>query len=208
MVPLMLALLACAPGEEEDLGPFITGTITLDERGDAAEIEFFKAVAFDQGGGFIAYLSSNPAATCTNIVEYLTTGAPVDPVDVLSGGTCNLFIKTGSGYDGGMDVTDDGIVGAGTSLSCHFGEGGWVYEQRDVGDVDYFWQGLEWQGHVESFSFDISGGAEAPYAMEIAMSSYNGSLIYEGLESAAASGEVSGSIEAEWCPGLATTGLF
>ena len=216
LIGLTLAA-ACGGGAGDTAGdaPMITGTIQPEGEDVSGEFEGYRAFAYDQGGAFIAYISSNPRATCDKVTDYLTVGAePYDPVDVLVAGKCDFFIYLSSGYDGGLshsaDKDDEELdtVGPGVSLGCAMGEGEWVYERRDGDDKDYYWSGRWWQGAPVTYSFDFSGGDGSEVVMDIAMQEYTGAFIYEEFANDPASGDVEGHVTAEWCTGLAGTGLF
>lgn len=202
------ALVACKPEEEKDgsATPQVTGAIAPDGEGVSADVEIYKAFAMDAGSGFVAYLSNNPDATCDSVTEYLRAEAPHDPSGFLVGGTCDVAIRIDT-WDGGKTATDDPVAAAGFAINCYFGSDGWELETRDNDDRDYYWQGREWQGSPAVYSYDFSPDGDS-YTLDLSMSAYNGSFIYESLEAAPASGSVSGTITAERCEALATTPFF
>jgi len=207
---VLLALAACAGKEDEgdDASPQITGAIAPDGEGISADVEIYKAFAMHAGSGFVAYLSNNPDATCESVTEYLRADAPYDPSGFLVGGTCDVAIRIDTWEEGaGKAATDDPIAAAGFAINCYFGSDGWELETRDNDDRDYYWQGREWQGSPAVYSYDFSedGG---DYTLDLSMSDYNGSFIYESLEAAPASGGVTGTIRAARCEALATTPFF
>jgi hypothetical protein len=197
----LLTLSACAPGAGS-----ITGTITTDD-GSVGEVDAVVGLGFDQGGKLILYLSSNPATTCEGVVAYWTRSEPIDPVDLYLPGKCNLFISQADGYDGAFAAQDDIFAAAGTAIECAMDDGDWVLEERDTGDVDYYYQGRWWQGHPTTYTYDFSGGGGEDYDVHVDMSAYEGSFIYEDLTRDPASGAVSGDLRASWCGELGTTGL-
>lgn len=218
-----VVVLGACKGEDADSGSadgpvaYIKGSLGPDGEDITGEFAVYKAVAFDQGGRFLAYLSSDPEASCDNIVDYLyTDGDPYAPDDVINGGHCNMFLAI-DGYEDGLNHTWDrsmeggtgfDAIGAGTSIACAMGSGEFVYEQRDNDDEDYFWSGRWWQGSPKDYTFAFSGSGEGGYTLDLTMSEFDGEWPYEGFDSHPASGNVSGTIEAEYCQGLATTGLF
>lgn len=195
-------------GEDADAEPQVSGAIAPDGEGIEAEVTIYKAFAMNAGSGFAAYLSSNPDATCASVTEYLRAEAPYDPSDTLVGGACDIAIRIDTWEDGvGKAATDDPLAAAGFSINCYFGDEGWELETRDNDDRDYYWQGREWQGSPAVYSYDFSE-AGGDYTLELEMSAYNGSFIYESLEAAPASGGVTGTITAERCESIATTPFF
>ena len=201
--------------EISGLTPFVTGTVSV--AGEAsAEVAFFKAFAYDQGGTMLAYLSSNPNATCTNVSDYLRVGQePYDPVDMFSPSTCNLMLKVDDEYEGGY--THDQPAGAdqpnfatgGSVLNCAMGTGAFEFVPlSETDEPDYNWSGRWWQGGPAVYTYDLSGGGGSNYSFNIEMSAYNGSFPHEPANESPAAGAVSGTIEAEWCEALGSTGLF
>lgn len=213
---LLVLLGGCAGGGEDDTGgsaggDMLTGTITPDGASHSGEVAIAKAFAFDQGGKFIVYMSSDPAATCDKVYDYLGgSDKAYDPVDIFNDGYCNMFVLMGSGYDGGVEAQDDVVVGAGTAIECPMGDGQWVYETRDGDDKDYFWdpESQWWVGHPETYSYSFSGSGESGYTLDIDMSYYDGGYPYLEWENTPATGEVSGTVNAEYCQPLATLGFF
>ena len=222
MIIFFAILSACT--EIKDSGdappvPMLTGTITPDTpapSGETVSGEFFgyQAFSFLVGEKFVSYISSNPNATCANVVSYLNiTGDPYDPVNVLQPGGCNMYIEvegfTGSGYSASNDITQS----ASSAIACAMGEGTFEMATFDSDDTDYFWvapdggPGAWWQGVPQMFSWDFSE-SEDGHTLDISMSSYTGSFIYEEFASNPASGSVSGMVQAELCEGLASTGVF
>jgi hypothetical protein len=206
----LLGLLACADKADDSAvpDPLVSGTVQPEGASESGEVAFHRGFAFDQGGRVIAYISSNPAASCDRVVEYLRPHEePYDPSGLLTGGTCDLYFAM-DGYSGDLSADDDPMAVAGWALNCAMGEGSFVLETRDSGDRDYYWSGRWWQGRPTSYSYTLTGGAGADFTFDLQMSAYDGGFIYESMEGVPATGEVSGSIDLEWCPSLATTGLF
>jgi hypothetical protein len=204
-------------GEEEiatDM-PQITGTVTVN--GEAsAEVAFYKAFAFDQGGTLLAYFSSNPRATCSNSADYLRLNQPpYDPVDMFEPSTCNFFLKIENdyvdGYSHDQTPSSDQVnfATAGSVLNCAMGEGSFEFVPlSDSDEPDYNWSGRWWEGGPAVYSYNLSGGGGESYTFGIEMSAYEGSFVHEPLNDSPAAGAISGSIEAEWCDQLGSTGLF
>lgn len=217
---ISLSLWACK-GKEEDTGgepdPYIVGQIQPDVGDDAGNIRFHKAFGFNQGEVFIAYISSNPDATCENVAQYLRVGSGAyDPSEMFRPDTCNMFIKVSQDYDGGIDYSraegDPSIdlVGAGTSIECALGAGDWELTTllEDDPDPDYYYSGRWWVGNPLTYRYTFSGGDGEDYTLNLELSQLDGGYVHESLEEVRATATVSGSMPAEWCEGLASTGLF
>ena len=206
--------LACSGDDKDDGeggGNMLTGSITPDEASFSGDIGIAKAFAFDQGGKFLAYMSSDSAATCEGVYDYLGgQDKAYDPVDLFNDGFCNMFVFLGSGYDGGHSATDDNIAAAGSAISCPMGEGEWVYESRDGDDKDYYWDppAQWWVGHPTSYEWDFSGSGTEGYTLDIEMTDYDGGFPYIEWDNTPASGNVSGTVEAEYCQPLGTLGFW
>ena len=203
-------LTACKTDEKEETEstPQMMGTIAPDGEGISADVQIFKAFAMHTGSGFAAYLSNNPDASCASVTEYLRADAPYDPSDTLVGGACDIAIRIDTWEDGeGKAATDDPLAAAGFAINCYFGDAVWELETRDNDDRDYYWQGREWQGSPAVYSYDFSEDGE-DYILDLDMSAYNGSFIYETLEAAPATGGVSGTVIAERCESIAATPFF
>jgi len=202
----------CAKDDDDDdddgLSVMISGTIQPDGHDVTGSVRGYRAFAFDDGGDMIAYISSNPSATCANVVEYLSGGDPVDPVNVLSGGYCNIYLRIYDNYESGYSASDDSLSAAGSSIGCAMGEGSFEYMTLDQDDTDYYWTGQWWQGVPEVFDWTFTGDRDQGYAFDISMTEYSGSFPYEEFDRYLATGAVSGVVTAEVCEGLASTGLF
>ncbi len=204
-------------GEEsfDNLEPQVTGTVSVE--GEAsAEVAFYKAFAYDQGGTLLAYLSSSPTATCANSADFLRLNQPpYDPVDMFEGGTCNFLLKVEGDYNAGYShdqpasADQPNFATLGSALNCAMGEGAFEFiPLSDSDEPDYNWTGRWWEVGPSAFSYNISGGGGENYVFDIEMSAYDGSFVHEPLNDSPAAGAVSGSIEAEWCEALGPTGLF
>ena len=223
LAALTLALGACK-GKEEDTGgeadPYITGQIQPDSGAHQGNVRFHKAFGFNQGEVFIAYISSNPDATCENVAQYLRVGGGAyDPSDMFRPETCNMFIKVSQDYEGGIDYTrDEGdaaidLIGAGTSIECAMGPGDWALTTllEDDPDPDYYYTGATsqwWVGNPLTYRYTFSGGDGDDYTLDFELSQLDGGYVHESLEEVRATATVSGSMPAEWCEALASTGLF
>jgi hypothetical protein len=212
---ISFALLLGCTGEkqEEELIAYITGEVTPDHPDvtTSAEFSIYKAFAFDDGGTFMAYFSSNPEAHCGDVTQYLSVDGPkYDPVEVLSPGKCNMYIKL-TDWDGSFTGMDDPVLAAATSIECAMGEGSFEYTTLQSDDTDYFWTGDTakwWQGAPHGYIWDLSGERGDRYTMDINMYEYSGAFIHEEFQKYDAFGSVEGTIEAYTCEGLASTGLF
>ena len=204
-----IGLLVGCSGEKDDgeVEPMLTGTITPDGRDVSGEFFGYRAFAFNANDTLGAYISSNPNASCGSITEYLTSNSRYDPVDVLSPGACNLFLKI-SDYDGSLSAENDSIVSAASSIECAMGEGEFEYTELGENDVGYYWSGNWWVGVPQEYTWNFSGNSEDGYTFEIDMNGYVGSFIQEEFDRYAAVGQVSGTVTAESCEEIFSTGLF
>lgn len=221
LLALGVMLVACSSkGEtgsvdESELVPLVTGTVSVDGQA-SAEVAFYKAFAYDQGGTMLAYLSSSPTATCTNVTDYLRVNQdPYDPVDMFEPSTCNLLLKIEDEYLGGFahnqpaDATQPNFATLGSAINCAMGEGAFEYVAlSETDDPDYNWSGRWWEGGPSAYNYNLSGGDGEDYVFDIEMSAYDGSFVHESLNDSPANGAVSGTIEAEWCELMGSTGLF
>jgi hypothetical protein len=221
MNPLLL-FLACTEikdSGEVPLEPMMTGTILPDTpapSGDSVSGEFFgyHAFSFLVEDKFVTYISSNPNSTCSKVVDYLNiNGDPYDPVDVLEPGGCNMYIEVEGFNNGSYSASNDIIASASSAIACAMGEGTFEMATFDADDTDYYWvaddggPGAWWQGVPQMFSWEFSE-ADDGFLLDISMSSYTGAFIYEEFANNPASGTVSGTVQAEICEGLASTGVF
>ena len=204
-----VVLIGCTGEKEEDeLIPMLTGTITPDERDVSGDFFGYRAFAFDANDTLGAYISSNPDATCESISEYLSgTNSEYDPSAVIEGGACNLFLKI-TDYDGSFSAQDDTIASAASSIECAMGEGEFTYTELGENDLGYYWSGKWWVGVPQEYTWDFSGDGENGYTFEINMTGYFGSFIQEEFDRYGASGDVSGTVTAESCEQIFSSGLF
>jgi len=202
-------------GDGSSALPLITGTVAVED-GTSAEVAFYHAYAFDQGGTMLAYLSSSPTATCENVSDYLRAGqAPYDPTSMFEPNTCNFFLKVDDAYEGGYQHTQP--VGAdqpnfdtlASAMNCAMGEGDFeLYALSETDEPDYNYTGRWWEGGPSAYAYDLTGGGGSDYEFTIEMSAYDGSFVHEPLNDSPAAGAVSGTITASWCESLGSTGLF
>lgn len=189
-------------------GAMLTGSIQPTGEEESGEVEVVNAFGFELDGRMLAYLSSNPASTCDNVAEYLSqksSDSPYDPIEILSPGKCNMTVPVDN-WDDGLSTSEQDEnyqwSSAGTVINCAMGEGDFNLETRDEDDTDYYWTGRWWQGSPTVYEWSFSGGDGDDLVLDIVMSSYDGDFIYEGLDESPAEGEVSGTVNAQWCPGL------
>ena len=205
---LCCLLLACG-GKGEDSGaptPQVEGTITIE--GMAGEVALYRGFGFDAGGTMLAYLSSNPAADCGMIYDYLLVqDTPYDPTGTVLPGTCDIFMRL-SAYEGSAAGEDDPMAAAGLVINCALGDGAFELQTRDGQDTDYYWTGDWWQGRPTDFAFALSGGDGSDYDLSLEMSAYAGNFIYEDMTDRPGTGAVTGAMTIEWCTDLGSTGLF
>lgn len=216
---LVLLLTAACAGKDGDSGadlqPQIVGTISPDGAAEQGNVRFYKAFAFDQGGALLAYLSSSPEADCTEVGRYLQVGsAPYDPAPVFAPDTCNMFIKISEDYDGGIDYTrneaDAGLdlVGTGTAVECALGAGAFELTTLVTDDEDYYYSGRWWVGNPLTYRYTFEGSGADGYTLDLELQQLDGGFVQESMEAVRATAAVSGSIRAEYCTDLASTGLF
>ena len=203
----------------DEVIPMLVGEIfpnTPTPSGESVSGEFFgyHAFSFLVNDKFVTYISSNPAATCSNVVEYLTLGgAPYDPVDVLEPGACNMYIEVEGFENGSYSASNDVLASAASSISCAMGEGAFELSTFDADDRDYYWTADDggpaawWQGFPNVFDWDFSSTPDG-YELNISMTQYSGSFIYEEFANNPASGSVSGTVSSTSCEDLASTGVF
>ena len=197
---MIVLLLAACGAESVDAG--LIGDISLPDIGETGSVEVLSAHGLAQDGQLIAYLSSAPDVTCAQAVAHLTPGDNTDdPTAIFRAGHCNVFLSLQS-WDEGFSATDDPLAMAGMSITCTLGEGAFVFEERDVGDEDYYWSGRYWQGSADAYDIAFSS-PEAGYGFEMDMTAFSGSLIYESLEEIAGTGTVSGAQAIEACDDFA-----
>lgn len=212
---LVGALIACKGKEEEELQPFITGTVSPahPELSVTGEFEIYKGFAFNDQGKFWMYLSSNPETYCADVIEYLSSDQPYEPVNVLSPGKCNMWVKL-SNWEGESTAKDDNILIAESNIQCAMGDGDFEYMILDGdNEKDWYWTGSWWQGVPTAYEWSISGDREgdadnpAGYTIDLTMEEFRGSFIHREPDVYDGSGGVMGSMDLYICEGLASMGL-
>ncbi len=198
-----LLLVACGGGSVDS--DAIGGSVT--SGGASATFDIAAAFGVDTGGKAALVLSPNPEATCADAAAWLRDGGAdedASPEGIVPGGTCAMYVYLPA-YDAasGVMVVDDAAA-ATVSLSCAMGEGEWVWEERDTGDLGWYWGGDWWVGSPDGFSLQVSGGAEASYDVTFAADAWNGSFTYDvaNPDPDPASGSVAGASAAAWCADL------
>ena len=178
----------------------LMGSIDFHSFGEIATIDIKKAFGLALDKKFIAYFSSNDAATCEDVIEYVTpTDKAEDPSALLVPGHCDMFMSLE--WSDGFEHADDVLYVAGYSIFCPLGDGEFTYEKRDEGDYDYYWSGRWWQGHPEDYQITIAED-EAGYTFTGQMTTFKGNLIYEDLKSYTGTGTVWGVLPIERCEAL------
>lgn len=202
---MILALALACSGEKEgdDVLRGVAGTVTAERVGETTTTvsgDAYTSAAFgvNANGRIALLLTPNPDATCADAANYLTNpdfdGEVVTPV-----GTCSIYVR--ASYDGGpLEVIDDAAA-ATVSLNCAMGDGEWVYEERDEGDVGYYFDGAWWIGSPDGFTLNVAGGDGSDFALALEMSSYNGSFTHDVAypDPDPAAGKVTGETDVSWC---------
>jgi hypothetical protein len=193
----------------------ITGSLSLDEWDGTAAFELSRGFAFHADGQFVAYLSSQPSTTCADAAAYLSGTVPFAKDDLMRGGTCAMTIVLDEPYPFEGNSTEWGPVSESNpgatvawAIECAMGEGAFALETFDGGE-DYRWNGRWWRGYPYRYSFEISGNEEGATRISLDMSEFGGALPYDAVyQNVWASGSVSGTISAKWCPALSDAVMF
>ena len=80
------------------------------------------------------------------------------------------------------------------------GDGEFAWEERDNGYADYFWSGLSWTGVPTSHTTLVEAKADGGWTVTVTMTEWDGD--YDHMGEVPGSGNVSGSVAVEPCPGL------
>lgn len=204
----MLWLLACTGEAGKDgEGQGVTGTVAASGYQGGGEVSALvstgSAFGVNTAGEMVLVLSPNPDATCDDAATWLLGGDDDwSPEAVVPVGTCGLYLS--GAYESGPLTVEDDATAVTISLACAMDDGEWVYEERDDGDVGWYFEGPWWVGSPDGFSLTVDGGDEADYDVSLDMDGYSGSFSYdvENPDPDSASGAVSGSTTAEWCTSL------
>lgn len=180
----------------------LIGSIDFHSFGEIATVDIKKAFGLAQDKKFIAYFSSNEAATCADVIQYVTpTDEAEDPSALLVPGHCDMFMSLE--WSGGFEHADDLLSVAGYSIFCPLGDGEFTFEKRDKGDYDYYWSGRWWQGHPEDYQISITED-DGGYTFTGQMTTFDGNLIYEDISTYAGVGKVWGVLPIERCEAMAS----
>ena len=198
----MLFLVACGPAE---IVPMLSGSISPEGHDLSAEMHGYRAFGFDNAGTLVVYIASHKEATCEGVSAYIKGAEPFDPSTLFEPQSCNLFIKA-SDYEGSWEAKDDRMLSASSAVNCTMGEG--IFEYENGQDSGYYWSGRWWAGFPTAYSWSITGDRDSSYTLEIDMQTYEGSFPLEEFDRYEASGKVSGTVEAEVCSELGSTGQF
>ena len=208
---LTLSLISACNGDDDSTDvddAQANGTITA-TTGESADVAIQHAFGFATNGIGLVYMSSNPNATCDNVVEMLNADEAHNPDQVLLSGHCNFIYKfkypESAGFDG-LSFTADDLLNTLWSVSCAMEEGTWEYSNND-GDRDYYYTGTWWQGSPDTHQTALNAVGE-DIQITATMGPYSGHFIYEGLDAIPATGQVNGTILAKRCTPLAQTDLF
>lgn len=201
MIINIFFLWACGPTEIE---PMLSGSLSPDGHDLSADFYGYQAFGFDNEGTLVVYIASQKEASCESVASYIK-GESIDPSQLFEPQSCNLFVKV-SDYEGSWQAQDDRMLSASSSINCTMGDGAFEYENGS--DSGYYWTGNWWAGFPIEYNWSITGDRETSYALEIEMKTYEGSFPLEEFDRYEARGTVSGSVEAQVCPELGSTGQF
>ena len=204
---VIVLLMACTgSGGKTAEGSGVAGTVSASgfEGGGAVSADVSTGAAFgvNTGGEAVLVLTPNADATCADAASWLL-GDDEDwsPEAIIPEGTCGLYVR--GAYEGSLSVEDDATAVT-ISLACAMDTGEWVYEERDDGDIGWYFDGAWWVGSPDTFSLSVEGGDDADYDVTLDMDGYSGSFTYdvENPDPDAATGAVGGNAPATWCPDL------
>ena len=140
---------------------------------------------------------------------------PLRSAEVLSPGKCNIMIKLAEGYEDEIELSDDPISAAATSIECAMGTGEFRLETRGEGSrrVGIIFGAVTTViggkvPHSSMIGPFTGGNFDQGYQLDITMNTYKGTFIHEEFTKYDADGVVQGSVQAYSCRGLASTGLF
>lgn len=205
----MIWLFLACTGETEsgDLG--VAGTLTAERVGETtvtveAEMSTLTAFGVNTNGQAAILLSSSADATCADAADYLlSNSSDLSPELLTPVGACSTYIHL-SAYDGTAVEYVDDAASATIALNCAMGDGEYVHEERDDGDVGWYFDGAWWQGTPTGFTLSVEGGDESDLTVSLDMSNYNGSFTYdvEYSDPDPAEGDVTGTATVSWCPDM------
>lgn len=204
MILILAMLAACEGGAGDGDGYTLVGTV--EAAGSTADVRNAKAFGVNTGGKAAVLVVPNPDATCDDAATYLSGPSGDWNPEVVNGvGVCNLYVYLPE-YAGDTTIQDDAAA-ATVVLNCAMDDGTWIYEERDDGDVGYYYDGPWWIGSPDGFELSLSGGDDEDFALSVAMDAYNGSFTYdvENPDPDPGTGAVAGETVAEWCPDMGPT---
>lgn len=207
---LLLAPVLCAACGGDDLaeGSRITGTLDFTGEGVSGVVDTARVFSFAAGGTLISWMAANEDATCALAAAHLGAGDDdPDPTDLYVPDACNLFLF--GAYDGTSASVDQDSATVSIALNCTMGEGSFAWEETNKGWA-WVWSGRWWQGAPEAWTLDLEGGTggDDPLVATLEMTDFWGSFTYEDMTEDPATGSVSGTVQAEWCPDLAQASIF
>lgn len=203
----VLLIVACNDKDDSADGSIISGELEVTGEGLVGSVETYQAYGFNNNGKAVFYFAAKDTATCEEVGEYLSTTNAYDKTPLFGPNTCNISLVL-SDYTGEDATYETGNWNAIWSVNCTFGDGSFVYEERDDNDYDYYWSGRLWQGSPSDWNLTVSGGDDSAYTITAEMNGFNGSFIYEGLEIYPATGLVAGTTKAKWCSDLASANIL
>ena len=199
----LFLLIACGPAP---INAMLSGSLTPEGHELSGDFLSYRAFGFDNQGILVVYMASNREATCESVSQYIGFDAdPIDPSTIYEPQSCNLMLKT-TGYEGSWEVSDDRLQSASSSINCNMDEGEWEYQTGE--DRSFNWSGKLWAGFPTKYKWNISGDRDSEYILEIEMSEYEGSFPREEFSRYPANGNVTGTVQAEVCMEMGSSGHF
>ncbi len=196
--------------KDETTESLIEGSISVDEIGESAEIAWTQGFFAVGDGAMLAFLTGVPGANCSDIAAFLSSSdGATEKEGIYDGGGCVMTVKV-EDWSGDYQVSWPGEgwdPAAGTSIRCEFGSGEWERETNSSGREDYYWSGTTWAGKPTVFDWAFSQDGDE-LELEMDMSAYEGSLIYESAGNLVGSGDVAGVVYAQECSALQGAGVL
>ena len=200
----LLLLIGCA--KDDEANSVIEGSIALPEYGESADIVWDTAFYAVSEGSMLAFITGVEGASCSNISDFLSSSdGPTEKEGIYEGGGCVMTVKIndwGGEYDASWpSSTLNWNPAVDSSLRCEFGAGEWSLDTNSSGREDYYWTGTTWAGHPNAFDWSFTEDGNS-LDLEMDMSAYEGSLIYDSTGDVEASGGVTGMVRAKKCAGM------
>ena len=201
---LPLLIIGCATKDDSD--SVIKGSISLPEYGESADIRWDTAFYTVSEGSMLAFMTGVENASCSKISSFLAASdGPTEKDGIYEGGGCVMTVKIND-WNGEYDAswpsdTLNWNPAVDSSIRCEFGAGEWSLGTNSSGREDYYWTGTTWAGHPNAFDWSFSQDGDS-LALDMEMSGYDGSLIYESMGDVSASGGVEGLLIAKECTGM------